>query len=414
MRKATFAFFPFLFFGGWHGQQLDFWQNNFRNDNQGQHRQYRSFDWQSFRDWDNNRNTDSNDNSTSDPPALNDPAPVTSVSTDSTGVTNDENSTQTDSTTTASTPADTSSTTGSSLSSGVSGLPLVPDIPNTGTENGSVTSSVIPPLVPTLPGVGDTPIPPVDTNMPPPQTSDGSSTDATPPAGGTEPQTPPPSSGGDIFQTGAVTFRFDDGWQSQYDVALPALQSAGIRGTFYIVTRQLQDDGFSGFMSKAEVQQLAGSQEVAAHTQTHPHLPTLSSSQQQTEIAGSKSDLESMGITGQSFSYPYGEYTADTTQIVKDAGFSSAVTTIETAVSPGADRFQLPSPSLQLSDTPQSIEAMIDSAIANHQWLIMTFHRIDSSGDQYSITPSNFQEVVNYVKDHNIPTVTVSEGAAAL
>lgn len=232
---------------------------------------------------------------------------------------------------------------------------------------------------------------------------------------GSNPSPSPSTTGQNIFSTGAVTFRFDDGVQSQYDVAFPALQAAGFRGTFYIVTRQLSDQGFPGYMSSAEVKQLASAgEEIGDHTQSHPHLPTLSSSQQQAEIAGGKQDLEAMGISPTSFSYPYGEYTSATVQSVKDAGLSSAVTTVETAASQSSDPFQIESPSLQRSDTASRVEQMIQNAVANHQWLVLTFHDIDTKGDQYSTTPQDFREIVDYVKSHNIPVVTVSEGASQL
>lgn len=224
-----------------------------------------------------------------------------------------------------------------------------------------------------------------------------------------------PASSADVFSTGAVTFRFDDGWSSQFDTALPILEGAGIKGTFYIVSHQLSDDGFSGFVSSAQVQQMAANgEEIGSHTRTHPHLPTLASNAQQQEISGAKQDLEALGVHPQTFSYPYGEYTSETMQIVKDAGYVSAVTTAETPVSPNSDPFQLEAPSVTLSQSPAQIEAMIDNAIAKHQWIVLTFHRIDNSGDPYSITPENFQEIVNYIKDHQIPTVTVSQGAAQL
>jgi peptidoglycan/xylan/chitin deacetylase (PgdA/CDA1 family) len=231
----------------------------------------------------------------------------------------------------------------------------------------------------------------------------------------TPPESVAPASSGDVFSTGAVTFRFDDGWSSQFDAALPVLDAAEIKGTFYIVSRQLSDNGFSGFVSAAQVQQMAASgQDIGSHTKTHAHLPALSTSAQQQEIAGAKEDLQAMGINPQTFSYPYGEYTSETVQIVRDAGYASAVTTIEKPVSPSSDRFQVEAPSVLASHSPAQLEAMIDNAIANHQWIILTFHRIDNSGDPYAITPENFQEVVSYVKNRGIPTVTVSQGAAFL
>lgn len=218
-----------------------------------------------------------------------------------------------------------------------------------------------------------------------------------------------------VFATGAVTFRFDDGWVSQYDTALPMLDAAGIKGTFYIVTRQLRDDGYTGFVSESEVVDMASrGQDVGAHTQTHPHLPTISPNAQQSEIAGSKEDLIAMGITPTTFSYPYGEYTPTTESIVESVGFSGAVTTQETVVTSNSDPFQIESPSIRASDLPEEIENMIDRALSERKWLVMTFHRIDESADEYSITPENFQKVVDYVKNNDIPTVTVAQGLANL
>jgi hypothetical protein len=45
---------------------------------------------------------------------------------------------------------------------------------------------------------------------------------------------------------------------------------------------------------------------------------------------------------------------------------------------------------------------------------IMEFHGIETSGDQYSMTPTLFNQVVDYVKQKGIPVVTVSQGAASL
>src|ERR1041385_5528669 len=57
-------------------------------------------------------------------------------------------------------------------------------------------------------------------------------------------------------QTGAVTFRFDDGIETHYFVAAPTLEAAGFRGTFYIISRQILDNEYSGFVSIAEVRDL--------------------------------------------------------------------------------------------------------------------------------------------------------------
>lgn len=43
------------------------------------------------------------------------------------------------------------------------------------------------------------------------------------------------------FPTGLVSLTFDDGWGSQYDSALPMLNTAGIKGSFYIITDEMKN-----------------------------------------------------------------------------------------------------------------------------------------------------------------------------
>ena len=83
--------------------------------------------------------------------------------------------------------------------------------------------------------------------------------------------------------------------------------------------------------------------EVGAHTMTHPSLKVLSTSQQMEEIVGSKGQLENIiGRPVISFSYPHGEYSFETIELVQRAGFQGASTTNFKCVMPRADPFQLP------------------------------------------------------------------------
>jgi peptidoglycan/xylan/chitin deacetylase (PgdA/CDA1 family) len=98
-------------------------------------------------------------------------------------------------------------------------------------------------------------------------------------------------------------------------------------------------------LSKDEVNVLGegGLIELGAHTITHPSLKLLSTSQQMEEISGSKAQLENIiGHPVISFSYPHGEYSLETIELVQRAGFHGASTTNFKCVKPGADPFQLP------------------------------------------------------------------------
>ncbi|MBC8488101.1 MAG: polysaccharide deacetylase family protein [Bacteroidetes bacterium] len=97
-----------------------------------------------------------------------------------------------------------------------------------------------------------------------------------------------------------------------------------------------------------EVIQLADKDlvEIGAHTVTHPMLSRLPRVEQKKEIQKSKAHLEEiLGHSVPSFSYPYGtlnDYTAETINIVRDAGFTCACSNFPDVVWRRTDLFQLP------------------------------------------------------------------------
>lgn len=98
-------------------------------------------------------------------------------------------------------------------------------------------------------------------------------------------------------------------------------------------------------LSKDEVKVLGQGDliELGAHTMTHPSLKALPISQQMDEISGSKNQLEDViGRPVTSFSYPHGEYSTETVQLVQKTGLQTATTTHSKCVRADTDPFQLP------------------------------------------------------------------------
>jgi peptidoglycan/xylan/chitin deacetylase (PgdA/CDA1 family) len=83
--------------------------------------------------------------------------------------------------------------------------------------------------------------------------------------------------------------------------------------------------------------------DVGSHTVTHPLFPALSLRMQRGEIQRGKAYLESvLGRPVTSFCYPYGAYTAETVNLVREAGFVCACSTSPGTVGRCTDRLQLP------------------------------------------------------------------------
>lgn len=133
-----------------------------------------------------------------------------------------------------------------------------------------------------------------------------------------------------------VAVTFDDGYQSQR-YAAATLEEFGFPATFFVVMRLLTGDQTgSGYWEKwshmtwADIRLLADRGfEIGAHSVTHPRLTQSLPGRRHQEVQGAKSCLEDrLGRPIVSFSYPYGAYNEVVQQIVKEAGYQLACTSI--------------------------------------------------------------------------------------
>jgi peptidoglycan/xylan/chitin deacetylase (PgdA/CDA1 family) len=101
-------------------------------------------------------------------------------------------------------------------------------------------------------------------------------------------------------------------------------------------------------MTSAQVRSLrrAGMQ-IGAHTVTHPILAALPAAEARREIADSQRFLQDLlAEPVRLFAYPNGkpgrDFSNETVQIVRDLGFSAALSTSPGAAGPGSDLFRIP------------------------------------------------------------------------
>lgn len=213
------------------------------------------------------------------------------------------------------------------------------------------------------------------------------------------------------FSEGMVSFTFDDGYLSGYDVARPLLNQAHIKGTFYLVNDYLDgSDPFYMNLSQALVLNRDG-HEVGGHTRTHPFLTELTPAQRADEIIQARHDQIALGFSPMTtFAYPYGEYNASAIQDLKTAGYSGARSVHTGFNDKLSDPFLLMDQHVESNTTPANVQAWIAQAKANKTWLILELHQQDYSGDQYSNTPETLQAIIQAVQASGIKTVTVNEG----
>jgi peptidoglycan/xylan/chitin deacetylase (PgdA/CDA1 family) len=122
-----------------------------------------------------------------------------------------------------------------------------------------------------------------------------------------------------------IIISFDDGWEEQFSTAFPIMTRYGLSATFFVYTQPLDH---TQYMTWAQVQALAtGGMDIQSHSITHPHLRTMAPDAAFKEIADSKATLEKrLGKPVVAFCYPFGEYNNAIVEMVKRAGYESAVT----------------------------------------------------------------------------------------
>ncbi|MCC6626395.1 MAG: polysaccharide deacetylase family protein [Chloroflexi bacterium] len=124
----------------------------------------------------------------------------------------------------------------------------------------------------------------------------------------------------------SVVLTFDDGYADNAIEALPVLQRYGFTATFYIVSGFV---GRPGYLTWAQLEQVRDAgMEIGAHTVNHRDLTAVTPAVARDEIVRSRQTLrERLGVPVASIAYPAGRYTPATIELVRQAGYESAVTT---------------------------------------------------------------------------------------
>lgn len=125
-----------------------------------------------------------------------------------------------------------------------------------------------------------------------------------------------------------VILSFDDGYRDFYTDVFPILKKYHVKAVTYIVPNFLNKPNNMDLWQLKEIVK-SGLVEIGAHTMSHSFLPGLPLKRVKYEVEESKNYLEKkLGIKVVSFAYPYGAFDNQAINVVKDAGFKTAVTTI--------------------------------------------------------------------------------------
>ena len=249
-----------------------------------------------------------------------------------------------------------------------------------------------------------------------------------------------------ITPTAKVSFTFDDGLASTMTQAEPTLAKYGLTGTDYVITgcvgmttvpNTCNANNDTPYMTWAQIQALQNTDgwEIGSHTVDHDCLASsavtdpsdcanaapLTTAQVDTEMSQSKASLTANGINATDFAPPYGDYNNNVmAQIAKYYAtmrqFKNAANNAN--VWPYSEYFLQDFTVQETTDTVATVESAVNNAITNNQWLILTFHDIETkpskTPDDYQYGTSELDQIASYVAAKQtakqIQSIHVSQG----
>jgi len=149
-----------------------------------------------------------------------------------------------------------------------------------------------------------------------------------------------------------VVLTFDDAYRDFYENAFPFLVENNIKAIVFVPA------GLVGQFNKWDYEKVRAikpimdwgqlkdlvdaGMEVGSHTITHPYLTRLPFAQAKEEIEGSKKLLEDkLGVEIRAFCYPYGDYNEQIRDMVAEAGYSVAYTTVSGSVEESPNFYEI-------------------------------------------------------------------------
>lgn len=198
-----------------------------------------------------------------------------------------------------------------------------------------------------------------------------------------------------------VSFTYDDGYYTWYDIGFPVFQEYGFPGVGYINALRSWIQ-YPGTVDKLLEMQAAG-WEISSHT--YDHQPVSESN-----VSSMKNWLDSLGFPNSGFAAPGHDWSHGKVNIVKTYHpYYSATNLDEGGLSQPFDLYFLKRFGLDNSVSIQTVKDALDDAVANNKWIIFYGHVFGEATPSWEQSDSLLRAVFDAVVERGIPVKTVSE-----
>jgi peptidoglycan/xylan/chitin deacetylase (PgdA/CDA1 family) len=212
-----------------------------------------------------------------------------------------------------------------------------------------------------------------------------------------------------------IIFRFDDGLSGVYEEAFSIMETAGIKGTVYLIPSKIEESA-AGYMSLVQCQALyEAGWDCGNHSYNHVNFNEEDYAETLDEVKLAQDWLIEKGFyrSARHFCVPYGADTDYLQHALRDVGVLTSTNSRHAYLPPlMIDPYKIPAEAIYDDTSVAKITGWIDSAVAKGNTLVLMLHNIkDEPGNQYEYSTENFQAVVDHIVNNNLEkyVVTMSE-----
>ncbi|MCK5137722.1 MAG: polysaccharide deacetylase family protein [Bacteroidales bacterium] len=211
---------------------------------------------------------------------------------------------------------------------------------------------------------------------------------------------------------GAISFTFDDGYQGAFENGAAELDSAGLRGTFYILTDTvgIYDAPLAGTSLIRKYRNRGF--EIGSHTTNHSNLGLLTANQNYgtlTEVLANSVNLLNQRFDQQTFSMsiPYGSFRYETLEYISRYFYTARSSQFGFNLATPYDFFALRSWPVLSSSSPAFVDGLVSIAETYGYYLPLMYHDIlnepfDEDSLIYSYSFDLFRETIQSVSGRDV------------
>ena len=209
-----------------------------------------------------------------------------------------------------------------------------------------------------------------------------------------------------------ISITIDDGLADDL-VAKQIMDKYNMKGTLFIDPSAI---GTKGYLTQAQLDSFArAGWDIGGHDVNYT-LRAMSDAEIKKFMSDTAKYLKQHNYKGSEyFAFPGGINDPRINAIVFE-NFKYGLN-VDGSANPGStvDEKRINRKSVDIYTTVDQVKGWVDNAKKNNEYLVLNFHSFNkTSTDEDNVTPANFEEMIKYVADSQIPTHTVSNAMEAI